>query len=760
MEKQSNPIQVVQVRNTDHKKLSYDGFGGPTVFGDGATEEIRGLLAEQTEFSIDYFAKDFESWPKMAGIVKVTLREEALAKSHRPLNLFSSKTCPIIGTLGFGELLISASKSGLEKLHNYLLNGRSQKVIANISAVEKIEPYSQVDRLQGLSASYISALISQGETIKLKLFDHHDVEKNKIVLQALSKFAKEYDIQLKELNYGSSYGLMAATTKNQDVAKKLTSFIGIRSVTPIPRFKVTDVEMQTSSIGYANEQLFPPPQQEKNYPVVGIIDSGVCPESTLISPWVVARESYVPLGLEDHTHGTMVAGLIVNSRSLNHQDKRFPEAQSKIVDVNVFPKGSSTSEDDLVAIIEEVVIKYPEVKVWNLSLGGADPVHDTDFSDLAHFLDEMHDKHNCLFIVAAGNQSDKKQWPTSTSDPFVNRISSPGDSIRALTVGSLAHKATPLALCNEEQVSPFSRIGPGPSCIPKPEITHYGGNVTASGAYAQIGILSLGPNNMLCESVGTSFATPIVSSIAANLQHFFSEGDEDEVPTERIKALMIHSALLGHSMVSSDSINYYGFGRPGDIVDHLYCDPNCMTMIFETDLRHGGFEFERFPFPIPDCLNTSDGKFKGEILMTLVYSPELDKNFSSEYCRINVDVGMGSYNQDKDGVRRFNSMVPAAPKDLKGHFEKSRVDHGFKWSPVKAYHKISSRGINVGDWRLKLSVLRRAEMELPSVPQRATLVLSLRGLDPMQPVYNETIQKMNQMGWSINDIDQHVRIRS
>ncbi|WP_421188805.1 S8 family anti-phage peptidase IteS [Aeromonas enteropelogenes] len=760
MEKQSNPIQVVQVRNTDHKKISYDGFGSPTVFGDGATEELRGLLAEQTAKSMDFFAKDFELWPRMAGIVKVTLREEALAKTHRPLNLFSSRTCPIIGTLGFGELLISASRSGLEKLHERLLTGSSQKVIANISAVEKIEPYSQEDRLQGLSASYISTLIGRGETIKLKLFDHQNDQKNMMVTQAFNQFAQEHNIQLKKLNYGSSYGLIAATIKNQDVAKKLTSFIGLRSVSPIPRFKVTDMEMQTSSIGHANSNLFPQPDTEKDYPVVGIIDSGICPKSTLISPWVIARESYVPPGLEDYTHGTMVAGLIVNSRPLNHQDERFPESQAKIVDVNVFPKDGSTSEDDLVAIIEEVVRKYPEVKVWNLSLGGVDPVHDTDFSDLAHFLDEMHDLHNCLFVVAAGNQSDTSQWPTRNGDPFINRISSPGDSIRALTVGSLAHKATPLALCKEEQVSPFSRIGPGPSCIPKPEITHYGGNVTANGAYAQIGILSLGPNNMLCESIGTSFSTPIVSSIAANLHHFFSEGTEQEIPTERIKALIIHSALLGSCRVSSDSINYYGFGRPGDIVDHLYCDPNCMTMIFETDLRHGGFEFERFPFPIPDCLNTSDGKFKGEILMTLVYSPELDKNFASEYCRINVDVGMGSYNQDKDGVRRFNSMVPAAPKDLKDHFEKSRVDNGFKWSSVKAYHKISTRGINVGDWRLKLSVLRRAEMEIPDMPQRATLVLSLRGLDPLQPVYNETIQKMNQMGWSIHDIDQHMRIRN
>ncbi|SUC44890.1 Uncharacterised protein [Providencia stuartii] len=58
--------------------------------------------------------------------------------------------------------------------------------------------------------------------------------------------------------------------------------------------------------------------------------------------------------------------------------------------------------------------------------------------------------------------------------------------------------------------------------------------------------------------------------------------------------------------------------------------------------------------------------------MTLVYSPEIDKNYSSEYCRTNVDVGMGSYNPDEKGIRRFNSMIPAAPKDVKDLYEKSR----------------------------------------------------------------------------------------
>ncbi|WP_108653110.1 S8 family anti-phage peptidase IteS [Dongshaea marina] len=759
MDKRNNPIQVVQVNDNDHRKMNRGG-GASTVFGDGATNSVRAVLAEQTTETLKYFSASFKSLPAVAGVAKVTLRKEALAKSHRPLQLFNNKTCPIVGTLDFGELLVSATSDGLDKLKAKILDGKSQKIISNISAIEKIEPYSELDRLNGIESEYIEKVAVGGDKIKLKLFDHQDLKKNNLLKQALKEFADEYNIQLKDLKYGKAKGLMSATLSDRSALAGLAKFIGLRSISPIPKFKISDLNLQASPIGLVDEQLLPSPKNGEEYPVVGVIDSGVCPSSTLLEPWILARENFVPPGQEDYTHGTMVAGLIINSKSLNYQDERFPETQAMIVDVNVFPKDGGTSEDDLVAIIEEVVPKYPQVRVWNLSLGSPSPVHVTDFSDFARFLDEMHDEHGCLFVVSSGNQNDLSYWPTRSSDPYVNRVSSPGDSVRALTVGSVSHKTSPLALGGVDDLSPFSRIGPGPSYIPKPEIIHYGGNATANGNFAQIGILSIGPNNTLCENIGTSFSAPIGSSIAGNLFHFLSEGEEVYVPTERVKALMIHSALMSSNGVSKEDLRCFGFGKPGDVIDSLYCDPNCMTMLFETDVRYGGFEFERFPFPIPDCLNTSEGKYKGEVFMTLVYSPVTDPNYASEYCRTNVEVGMGSYNKDGEGNYKFASKIPPAPKDISEMYEKSRVENGFKWSPVKAYHRACKQGIAVGDWRLKLGVMLRAEMGIPDVPQRATLILSLRGLDPEQPVYNETIQKMNQMGWITHDIDQHVRLRA
>jgi subtilisin family serine protease len=55
-----------------------------------------------------------------------------------------------------------------------------------------------------------------------------------------------------------------------------------------------------------------------NYPLVGVIDSGTDPNNMLLRPWVAIRdEDDVPAVDQDNNHGSFVAGLIANGRTLN-----------------------------------------------------------------------------------------------------------------------------------------------------------------------------------------------------------------------------------------------------------------------------------------------------------------------------------------------------------------------------------------------------------------------------------------------------------
>ncbi|HAV5427114.1 TPA: hypothetical protein JI091_08945 [Acinetobacter baumannii] len=121
---------------------------------------------------------------------------------------------------------------------------------------------------------------------------------------------------------------------------------------------------------------------------------------------------------------------------------------------------------------------------------------------------------------------------------------------------------------------------------------------------------------------------------------------------------------------------------------------------------------------------------------------------------------MGSYDLNtKKNKIEFNSLIPATPSDLKLRYEESQIKNGFKWSPVKAYYKRFPQGTDVDTWRLKMKVMRRAEEEKPNNAQNATLVLTIRALDPKLPVYNEMIQELRSLGWVTQPIDNHLRLR-
>lgn len=758
MNKKDYPIQVVEVRDGDHRPPLDVGRNDAKFFCD-LTDDIRKAIGEQIDAALSKFDTQMQRWPNLPAVLKVTLKEEALAKSHRPTALFTQGTCPIIGTLGFGEILVGGKRENIQKLKEVALTAKGKKRKANLTAIEKIEPYRLDLTISDASKAELKAALQSGIPLKLHTFEYKRTSTNDEIENALRQLVAEYGANIKRFNYGARCKgfLVEKDTHIDQVVNGISSFIGLQSVQPMPLYVPSDFECQSSNIGVITDDILPPPDPDVTYPIVGVIDSGVCPNSRSLAPWIVARESIIPPELQDNTHGTMVAGLIASARTLNHFDNRFPVAQAKILDVPVFEKEKPLREDFLVEVLKNVVPKHPEVKVWNLSLGSACPSPIDSFSDLACFLDELHDTCGCLFVVAAGNHQLIQKWPKETNTGGRDRVSSPGDSIRALTVGAISHKDSQLSKAGEP--SPFSRCGPGPCFIPKPEVTQFGGNSSSPSFFAQTGILTTGPNNALCETIGTSFATPIVSAQAANVWAYLDGADSPCTP-ERVKALLIHSALLRSHKVTTETLHYYGFGQPGDIVDSLYCDPNAITLMFETDLRFGGYEFERWPFPIAETLKTEDRKFVGEILITLVYSPHTDRCYASEYCRTNVDVGMGSYDQpdEHNAKREFKSVVPVAPKDYKMLYEKQQIEHGFKWSPVKAYYARFPKGKAVETWRLKMKVTKRVEQDLPDQPQRACLLLTLRSFGKDQPIYNESIRAMVQSGWVSHSIDQHVNV--
>jgi hypothetical protein len=421
------------------------------------------------------------------------------------------------------------------------------------------------------------------------------------------------------------------------------------------------------------------------------------------------------------------------------------------------PKGGRIPEYELLTILEEVIPKHPEVKFWNLSLN-IDSVNDSAFSPFAIALDTLQDKYNVTFVISAGNYTEPplRGWlPEDLGE--ADRIFSPAESIRSIAVGSLAHLDRPGTRVKREQPSPFSRRGPGTAFLPKPELTHYGGNCKPDLDYTQIGVRSLNGQKSIAEWIGTSFSTPLVTAILANIKAAINSS----VNPCLVRALAVHSAVINTPELTPMELRYKGFGVPGDLTSILTCSPWEVTLIFEPELQLG-FQFEKCPFPIPPCLHKGDGKVSGEIIMTLAYDPPFDPSAGSEYCRVNVDASLGTC-EIKDGKPyHHNIKIWPLPKTegLLELYERYQIKHGFKWSPLKVYRRVMTKGVKGKIWNLQLSMLERHNYKFAKPkPQQIALIVTMRDPNKVAPVYNQTVTKMREIGWITQDLQVQERVR-
>lgn len=733
------PIKVV-FTSQDDLVVPKPGGSEPKIFDEEKlTPELRMTFMAQVHNISEAFSHVLSPSLNLPAVARVTLKKNAVAKSHRPEELFSEKTCPIIGCEDFGSLLIRVSNTGLRKLSEKFKTN-TKAVNAAISTLVSIEPFK---------FELPPYFDSKKKSFKLRLFDHGNASLNgKIKLQFM-ELARTMDMPLpRQLNYGTHLQVFEIVCENENQLHQLSSFVGTQSINNFSEF---GVETQAIPVGHVDTDNFPLPNDE--LPIVGLIDSGVSLDNPYLQAWIVDRdEEDVPAIDQDNSHGTFIAGLIVNGREFNHGNLLFPRSRARIVDVVAMPKGG-TNEYALLETIRRVIPKYPQVKVWNLSINAnGRTCQDECFSPFAIALDEIQQQYGVTFINSAGNHNHLRTWPPSESLGEQDRIAPPADTALGITVGSAAHLSRDNALVKQEEPSPFSRRGPGAAFLPKPEICHYVGNLDLRGSCFQLGIVSLDCNGKLVEDVGTSYAAPWVSTIMAHLR-------AGNISANLAKALLIHSAVLRRESIRHSDFIYRGFGVPRDVDDISICQPWNATMIFEPQLQPVKRQFDRSGFPLPTCLKNPNGSYRGELFVTLVYDPPLSPRAGAEYCQVNVDVSIGRRSgTTKSGRPKHRSEINLQPKGVKNLFESTQVTHGFKWSPVKVY-KTSFNRLEGDEWGLRLNIMYRDHPDMVRQPQNVALLVTIADPDQEAPVYNEVIQLLNQRGWSSENLNLNSRIR-
>lgn len=686
-----------------------------------------------------------------AGVVKVKLREKAIAKSHRPRYLFQSAgRGQIIGSSAIGTLLVAVTDESLEATAQAMRENSTADGEADLTTIESISAYEPAD----VTYTPFNRAEAYRHGAVVTVFDFREPERNASARGAIELILRQAAVDFTQRDVSR----LLVRTDDRAVLQALASHPAVRKIWPNAAVR----SLVPNAIG-AQPAHLPTPQPNVTYPIVGVLDSGVSVDATPLAPWILPGPSF-PAGAflpGDSSHGTFIAGLIAGGSVLNPGVNPMPDGPCRILPARVFSPREPIGIEDLIPRIEASVRAHPEVRVWNLSLGLDELCLGPEFSPFACELDEIAHRHQVLFVIAAGNYTSPplRPWPADAwyagGDANRDLIGAPADAVLGLSVGAVAHAHGNQSAVKGSEPTGYSRRGPAPGLLPKPEVTHYGGNCSAQNTPDGHGIASIAPDGQRILDWGTSYAAPLVASVAAHGWSRLIQASHHASP-EIVRALVIHAAALKADPQRADNLRYMGFGTPGSLDAAFMCDPSAFTTWHRVFIPRG--QFVEHEFPMPDCL-MEGGKFSGEVVVTLCYAPPLDAASGAEYCRANVNVAMGIFKRrntrrlnPKTGKKEvvsvdgFRSEVPPDPKSPGEGFESSLIAHGFKWSPVKVYRSRFPRGIDGKRWQLRFEVLYRDGQEPPDQPQEAFAIVTVRGLGQNQPVYRDGVRALNQKG--------------
>lgn len=724
----TNPFHRIPFQRADLSAPENGGGGTKELVT--VTRQYRAELHDTLVTAASALRPEIARYPNSPGVLILKLRDKAIAKSHRPNTLVAEAGLLSAGVGRIEEMLVAANAVTIDSLARLIRFRETKKIRANLSAIERIQAW---DKDRRLSAT-VPELRERGRAL-LSLFRYHAADATAQNVDALRAVLQRFNMPSMAMvqRWGPPVFRVDLEQISDEGLEALSMFPGLRSIFPEPKM------YSASAVpGFIPGPVSPPPPGI-NHPIVGVFDTGTAASAASLRPWIASTAPYVLPPETDYVHGTAVASLVAGAKVINGDHDWLPPTRCQVHDTcGLEAAGGNTT--DLILRLADAVRNAPHVKVWNLSLGGGQ-IGDHEFSYFAQQLDALSDEHKVLFVVAAGNYKGlpRRGWPVAEAD-LQDRLSSPGDSVRALTVGAVAHLDSPDAMVAAGHPAPYSRRGPGPVFTPKPDVVHAGGGVHADWNIGASSLKMLGPANALYGSFGTSFATPIVTSVAGHLWQSLEGHADLAVAPHMVKALMIHAARLASPDYGAVERRYFGCGIPKDALSALYDSDDCFTLMFEA-LVVPGFKWRKTPYPIPASL-LHNGKLRAEVIITAAYSPPLDPNAGAEYVRANVNVSFGVLNGN-----RISGKVPMEGEAGTTGYEAAQIEHGGKWSPVKLHRKRFPQGVAGDQWAIQLDTLLRANEPPLAEPVNVALIVSLRSLDGNAQVHADGVRSLVQSNW-------------
>lgn len=395
---------------------------------------------------------------------------------------------------------------------------------------------------------------------------------------------------------------------------------------------------------------------------VGVIDDGIADGHPLLANGGVGSRQSFPTDYEWQPigpHGTQVAGLAAFGdfeeplRSGEPLVRRGPVHEARVLEPHPhLPNRTqfATSTTEHQAVEEAIVTLHRDhgVRVFVLSITDPDPYSGPHVSLWTERLDALIRERKIVVVVAAGNHgvhslsrrmdSGHDAWrdyPAYLLDP-VARVAEPATAALALTAGSIARSDGPQtlagvarvgdrAIAGVNEVSPFSRSGPGVFKSVKPEVVEYGGNwvvtdtdiLETENPGVSAVTLALGPGGrQLRVASGTSFAAPRVARLAADLWSAYPDASANLIRALIGVSTRVPEASAAQLPDEEHRLRGVGYGRP---IRELALESNGPRVVMYFDGSMPTETVSVHPIPIPESF--ARGSASRRIAVSLASDP-------------------------------------------------------------------------------------------------------------------------------------------
>ncbi|MEG4202000.1 S8 family peptidase [Microcoleus sp. Pol12A5] len=542
-----------------------------------------------------------------------------------------------------------------------------------------------------------------------------------------------------------------------------------------------------------------------NAPKVCVIDSGIQERHPLLkaaidcdnsTSWVPGETDQIADRVRNGGHGTRVAGAVIYPITIPRTGKEKAICwiqNARVLDVNCqLPK--QLFPPKLLGDIVDFYHGQTKTRIFNHSITGSVPCHTQYMSPWAAAIDNLTWKNDILFIVAAGNLpfSGKIGYTRlSVKDHLAAnrlcpdyllenscRIANPAQSFQALTVGSISpasyHALSYSSISQKNKPSAFSCSGLGIWDTIKPEVVEYGGDLIKDESIPPNIIsrkevcpelvrstLNGGPA-VAADTVGTSYATPKVSHIAACLAA--------ELPDE---SCLLHRALIVQSArwpewaeEKLDTVRQIGYGIP-NIDRALGNSPNRITLITRENRYIKARQAHVYQVKLPEGLRSQGKEHEILVEVTLSYKaqPRRTRRNRRKYLSTWLDWDCSKKEEDPE---KFLARI------LKEYDTPENADKGqevFQWTigkKAKNYGKIHGVSRSAGTVQKDWTVVKSFELTEafciavvghegwnndPDAEAPYSLVISFEALASNIPIYTPFVEAQVEI-----ELEQQVEI--